>query len=114
MLQVDLAKETGSSQSTISRIVTGERNPSAELCILIAKALDLPPQLLFFEAGLLPRDKHSEKFTTEIEFKFSKLKNHEQDFILHIIDYFLNDNNREDETDRKNGYQQEKFDISPQ
>jgi transcriptional regulator with XRE-family HTH domain len=114
MLQVDLAKKSGLSQSTISRIVTGERNPSAELCILIAEALDLPPQLLFFEAGLMPRDKHANKFTSEIEFKFSKLKPQEQDFVLHIIDYFLNDNDREDEIERKNGYLQEKLDISPQ
>lgn len=43
-----LAKETGISQTTISLIVNGERNPSPELAVKICKAIDCQFNDIFF------------------------------------------------------------------
>lgn len=49
-----LAQLSGVTHVTISRIISGERNPSGRLCRNIAGAFDLPPERVFRKVGLLP------------------------------------------------------------
>lgn len=54
--QSDLARESGLSQSQISRVVSGLRPPGNEFCNAIAKAFGIPPHQVFVMAGLMPPD----------------------------------------------------------
>lgn len=49
MTQQALAKAVGASRQTIGLIEKGEFNPSLQLCIMIAKALDKTLDDLFWE-----------------------------------------------------------------
>jgi transcriptional regulator with XRE-family HTH domain len=52
--QADLARATGIDSSVFSRILNLEREPSPDTCRAIAKALVLPPEVVFRKAGFLP------------------------------------------------------------
>lgn len=49
-----LAKAAGVYQSTLGNILNGTRRLGPEIGVKIARALDLPPELVFRKAGLLP------------------------------------------------------------
>ena len=115
LLQLDLAEKVGVTESTISRAVTGKRIPSAELCVLIAKALDLPPELLLRRAKILPENEDYRRFTSEFDYKFSKLVKRDQNLIIRMMDYLLNEveeDNQVEGKQGKQGYQQKRLDIS--
>jgi transcriptional regulator with XRE-family HTH domain len=48
-----LARLCGVTHATISRIISGERNPSNELLLAIAQALLLSPEFVMHKAGIL-------------------------------------------------------------
>lgn len=50
----ELARRSGVTHATISRIVSGERNPSAKMCVAIARALKMQSEEVMRLAGLLP------------------------------------------------------------
>ena len=50
----DLADRAHIGKSTISMIMSEVRNPGSETCRAIARALTLPPEIVFRKAGLLP------------------------------------------------------------
>lgn len=51
--QADLARKSGLTTAAISRILTGSRDAGPDACRAIARALDLPEELVFRQAGLL-------------------------------------------------------------
>lgn len=51
--QADLANRTKVAAGSISRIMTGARNPGPDFCKSVAKALDIPQETVFRAAGLL-------------------------------------------------------------
>lgn len=52
--RAELSRRANVSQSTLSMVWSGERQPGAELCVAIAHALNFPPETIFRAAGLLP------------------------------------------------------------
>lgn len=52
--QTDLAQEMGMSDSTLSHLFAGNRNPGPDLCNGIARAFGVAPEEVFRMAGLLP------------------------------------------------------------
>lgn len=52
--QTDLAQAMEMSDSTISHLLAGNRNPGPDLCNGIARAFGIPPEEVFRMAGLLP------------------------------------------------------------
>ena len=50
----ELGRQAGLSSATISLVMTGRRNPGPDFCTGVAKALGLPPELVFRKAGILP------------------------------------------------------------
>jgi transcriptional regulator with XRE-family HTH domain len=52
-VQADLARKSGLKTSTVSRLVTGARNPGLDACIAIARAYDYPVEVVYRAAGLL-------------------------------------------------------------
>jgi len=51
---IDLARKSKQYPATINRVLNGERNAGPDTCLAIARALDIPPELIFRLAGLLP------------------------------------------------------------
>lgn len=54
MSQSDLARAANLGRGTISNIMSGTRNVGQDTLVKIARALRLPPELLFEKAGVLP------------------------------------------------------------
>ncbi|MCX4751708.1 helix-turn-helix domain-containing protein [Kitasatospora sp. NBC_01287] len=55
-----LAAAAGMSQSTVSRLILGERMPRAEYFTGLARALGKDPLELFRESGILPAEERSQ------------------------------------------------------
>lgn len=87
----ELARQTGVSESTISRIVSGKRNPSSALCRKMAKVLRVPPERVFREAGLLPDYSDDSPETREALYLFRELPEDERVRILLIMRTFLDE-----------------------
>lgn len=49
--QQDLSERTGLHYVTISRILTGKIEPSIESCELLARAVGMPPEMIFQNFG---------------------------------------------------------------
>jgi transcriptional regulator with XRE-family HTH domain len=81
----ELARQTRVSESTISRIVSGKRNPSSRLCRRIAETLHVPPEAVFREAGLLPDSDDEAPGVREALYLFRELPEDEQRRILLIM-----------------------------
>jgi transcriptional regulator with XRE-family HTH domain len=52
--QADLAKAAGLYPATIAKVLARERQAGPDVCNALAKALDIPPEVIFRRAGLLP------------------------------------------------------------
>lgn len=53
----ELARRSGVSQSHLSNVISGNRRASATTLAAIARALNLPAEVAFVKAGLLPSGK---------------------------------------------------------
>lgn len=53
-INVDLARAARISESQISRVISGGRQPGPDFCTAVARGLGLDPVLVFRNAGLLP------------------------------------------------------------
>jgi transcriptional regulator with XRE-family HTH domain len=51
----EMARRSGMSSANMSKVLTGRYAVTWEFCAGVAKALHLPPEQVFREAGLLPR-----------------------------------------------------------
>ncbi len=57
----DLSRQAGLQSGTLSNIMNSNRRPGAESCNAIAKALKVPPSLVFVKAGLMDPDPQYEE-----------------------------------------------------
>lgn len=84
MSQADLARSASVTRSNINGIITGTKRPSTNLILAIAKSLNIPPEKLYREAGLLPgrRDSTLDK----LNFMITQLPNEDQQDVYDYID----------------------------
>ena len=54
--QADFARRSGVARATISRILSGQRQPGVDFCNSAAHALGIEPSVVFEQAGLLQPD----------------------------------------------------------
>lgn len=66
----DLSKKSGISQPHISRIMSGSRKAGTDALEAIARAFNLPPDLVFRRAGLLPPTKEE---LDELELEWNQI-----------------------------------------
>lgn len=52
--QANLARLANTTRSAINGLIQGTRGPGPDLCLAIARGLNLPPEVVFRAAGLLP------------------------------------------------------------
>ena len=79
-----LAKKAGISHPVISKARSGIQPIGWEACVAIATALELPPETVLREAGLLPKKTKEDPLNQEILFLVGKLPLEDQQEILEI------------------------------
>jgi transcriptional regulator with XRE-family HTH domain len=89
----EFARRCEVSESTISRIVSGKRNPSSELCRRMGKVLRLPRRESR-EAGLLPPNPDESPGIKEALYLFRELPEDERLRILLIMRALLEQQER--------------------
>ena len=94
LTQSELSIRAGVSQGAIAHIIAGRRNAGAEVCEGIARALRLPPEIVFRKAGLLPPARDENPTDEELLHLFDKLDEGEQEDILNWIRLKVEQNER--------------------
>jgi len=84
-----LAKLSHKAPAVISRILNGERKPAPETIESIARALGLPIEEVFRAAGILPQVDTKQTAIERVGHKFEQLSERDQDEILALIDFKL-------------------------
>ena len=102
--QAELAYKAGVSRTAISDVISEKRSAGTELCRAIARAFNLPPELIFRKAGLLPAAPDNSPTLESINYKLSLLPESEQERILEFVDFLLE--RRERHVDRAVGSRQ--------
>lgn len=85
MTQADLARASGISRGGISNLINQVRNPDAETCLAISRALNLPPETVFRAAGLLPPVSPAIALSEEVMYLLQKLPVEEQERFLALL-----------------------------
>lgn len=77
--QAELARRSRTTTATISRLLSGSRNPGTDICKLIADALRLPVDEVFVAAGLLPSKPEDDRKVSELKHIYNTLDENRQD-----------------------------------
>lgn len=72
----------GMSQSGISLVLSGERNPGIDFCHGVAKALNIPLAIVLDKAGLVPIESNESPNLKEATHLFRRLSERQQHDIL--------------------------------
>lgn len=80
--QAELARRSQTTTALISRIVSGERRPGALVARRLARALQIPPEEMFRQAGLLPRHAPKPPGLEELAHIFTELSDDDRKRLL--------------------------------
>ncbi len=81
----DLARLANINKGILSRILSNERRPAPETLESIARALKLPPEVVFRRAGLLPPAPPDTEYKEELLYLFNELSPEEQEEIIELL-----------------------------
>lgn len=87
--QIDFAHRAGITVQTVRNILTQNRRPGPTACIGIARALNLPPSVVYMHAGLLPQEKDKAELETILSHKITLLNSNQQQVISDLVDSML-------------------------
>lgn len=83
--QSEFASMIGVYPSQISRIISGQRNPTNEMLIKMADALRIPREEIFQVAGLIPLATEAEKLKKQILYEVNDMSEQDQQEVLAFI-----------------------------
>lgn len=86
--QAELARRSGVTTAQISRIITGERKTGPEVSRKIARALHLPPEEVFRQAGLLPRQSLQSPGLEELVHLYTEMGEDDRERLLAVARVF--------------------------
>ena len=92
--QADLCRASRLSTALVSRIMTGVRNPGPNACKSMAKALGVPVEVVYKQAGLLPLTGERNKRREMIEFLAEQMNDEEYQDLLDYIKFRLSKSKR--------------------
>jgi transcriptional regulator with XRE-family HTH domain len=87
--QSDLSERSGISQGAISKVIQGQRNPGLDFCMGIAKAFQVPPEVVMRSAGILPPVPEIDEEREEIDYLFNELSSEGKKDILIYARFLL-------------------------
>jgi transcriptional regulator with XRE-family HTH domain len=80
--RADLARAAGVSDTALTLVYNGQRKPGVDLCQAIARALKIPPEIVYRHAGLLPNIKADSPEFEELKYWFDQMTDDEQELFL--------------------------------
>lgn len=83
--QAELARRSGISPTHITKVLNGERGLGEQSLLAIAKALHIPPENIYREAGLLPPVPKADEQQEELIYLFNQLPDQEKRSLLRFI-----------------------------
>ncbi len=83
--QAELSRLSGISKPHINKVLNGERGLSGQSLMAIAKALGIPPEEIYREAGLLPPVSKNDKYQEKLLFLFAQLPINEKEDLLSYL-----------------------------
>ena len=91
-----LAREMGISQPFVSRVISGENQPSVDFCVKVAEVLSHPPDYVFRLAGLLPPIEDESSIDETVQEMIELIRNLPTDQRQNLLAYirFLYQQNR--------------------
>lgn len=90
--QSELARRSGLTTASISRIVAGSRGVGKDACIAIAKAFQIPPETVFRAAGMLPPISETELDYEELNYLLPHLSEDQRQTIISLARIFAEQN----------------------
>lgn len=93
--QAELVRRSRLDSSQVSRFLSGERKAGAAASMKLARALHLPPEEVFRQAGLLPKTRMVSPEADELLFLFNELTPSDQARLLAIARTLLEMGNTE-------------------
>lgn len=81
----ELARKSGIDTGLLSRLLNRERMPGPSTCNAIAEALQLPPQVVYQVAGLMPSSPDYDEVIEEIKYLSEKVSKEKRKQILEYI-----------------------------
>lgn len=87
--QAELARRSNTTQGTISRIVSGERNIGFDVCVAISRALHIAPENVLRAAGLLPPVPETTEQKETLVYLFDQLTEKDRQTILDMMNFLL-------------------------
>lgn len=87
--QADLARQTGMTTGGVSMLLNQTRKPSPDTLLTIASAFQLPPERLFREAGLLPKEPGNVAGKEELNFLLTELSDEGKNDLLIYARFLL-------------------------
>ncbi len=82
---VDLANKARISRGSLSNIINDLRRPGPDICRAIANALQVPPEKVFRQAGLLPPKPETEEKLEEAMHLFQQLGEDQRKYVLQTL-----------------------------
>jgi transcriptional regulator with XRE-family HTH domain len=83
--KAELARRAALSDSTVSMVMGGQRNPGFEFCVSVAGALELPPENVLRRAGLLPAIPPAAEGEREVVTLFRRLSGELREAALAVL-----------------------------
>jgi transcriptional regulator with XRE-family HTH domain len=71
--QSELARRADISRASISNILSKTRQPGPEVCEAISRAFHIPAEIVFYQAGLFPREIKKDEQIEEIQNIYNSL-----------------------------------------
>jgi transcriptional regulator with XRE-family HTH domain len=81
----ELARRAGIAPSAISMILSGQRGVGPDICNALARALDVPPSLVFQKAELLPNEAGIAPGIRELSHLYDQLNDQDQKEVLTVV-----------------------------
>ena len=81
----EMARRAGVSHTAIINVVHGHTRPSAQFCLQLAEALQVPPEDVYRRAGLLPTAAPEGASLQEASYLFAQLSDSEQETVLTMM-----------------------------
>lgn len=87
--QAELHRRSGMSRTVISDVLAGKYQPGWEFCANVAKALQLPAEIVMSTAGLLPKIDDSKIEIKQLIYSYEKLNAADRQTILDLMEFLL-------------------------
>lgn len=71
--QADLARQTGMTTGGVSMLLNQTRRPGPDTLLVLARVFQIPPEIIFRSAGLLPPVPESTEDKSTIDYLFNQL-----------------------------------------